>query len=832
MIASADEDVQHRFKGWHLIPLQRLLVVNGTPVDLGARAFDLLLALVERRTRVVSKEELLALVWPGRVVEENNISVHIAALRKLLGPRVIATISGVGYRLSAEVETAAPVKLQPDTAALSVDPDHPQPRLFGRSQDMAALLARVGVHALVSITGPGGVGKTALARQVLGAHAKDSQCMLHWIDLTPLRPGDSVAMAVAAGIGVVGAANDGPGDLLTALSHMRALIALDNCEHMAADVGRLVFAALEVAPDVRWVATSQVPLHLAQEDVYQLHPLEVPARDASFADAMRGEAIALLRARAAAAYRPFELTQADIGLAIDICAKLDGLPLAIEMAASRIATLGVATVHEQLHQKLLLSNREYQGPERQQTLRCAFDWSYGLLTRAEQRLFRSLEPFLGGFTARMARQMVSASPDTDDGPEAWEALEALSVLVERSLVHRAPDGRNRYFLFESARDYARARLEDAGEVEAVAQRHAEVVALWFANARSDYDGMRDADWATKYLDERHNVRAALSWSCRKRTPDLLARHVAALAQIDSFSRNDAEILHCGVPLDTLLEASTRWRAAACVELSWAHFLDGNRKTGSELARQAAEDFRALGDQAGAYQALAQLIRLYEARPGMMAQAREAASTLAQIDEDAVPLRTRLFRACMAGLQYADGERTVARLQELHDLAARSGYDTLASVCRAHITDQLLIERRFEEVVVLVQRFEEAGEKRPRVRAMLMVNLVLALVQLGRAGEAAGPVKIIVSTLPSSAYHVVRAFALAAVRERNFGDAALLMGYADRVHRDREQHSDPAEAAAEEEILHALSQALDPSALADKRRLGRALTLQEALSFIP
>jgi len=285
-------------------------------------------------------------------------------------------------------------------------------------------------------------------------------------------------------------------------------------------------------------------------------------------------------------------------------------------------------------------------------------------------------------------------------------------------------------------------------------------------------------------------------------------------------------------MDKLLAANPRWRSGACAELSWAHFLDGNRKTGCELARQALQDFRALGDQAGAYQALAQLIRLYESRPGMMAEAREAAAAIAEIDEDAAPLRTRLFRACMAGLQYADGQRTTERLQELHDLAARSGYDTLAAVCRAHITDQLLIEGRYAEVVESVRRFEAAGEPRPRVRATLLINLVLALVQLGRAEEAGEPARVVVRTLPAAAYHLMTAFALAAVRAGNFDHAALMMGYCDRVQRDREKHADPAEAAAEDEIVRALSAALAPAQLAEKRRLGGALSLNEVLSFIP
>lgn len=825
MTVSLDGDPPYRFRGWELIPAQRLLVVRGVPVSVGARAYDMLLVLAARRMQVVSKDELLAAVWPGRVVEENNISVHIASLRKLLGPGAIATVQGIGYRLMAEPQPPPVAALATDArSAPSAGGRSLQP-LFGRDADAFAVLAATARSALVSITGPGGVGKTSLARHVVELPALQARGAARWIDLSPLRPGDALTRAVAAAIG---AACEVPSELLAALSRTQALIVLDNCEHMAAEVAGLVGPALEAASDVRWIVTSQAPLHLAGEHVHQLQPLKVPAPEDTFTDAVRTGALALLRERAAAGYRPFELTPANVGVAIEICRELDGLPLAIEMAASRVATLGLDAVREQLSQKLRLSSRDPGQPERQRTLACTLDWSYELLTPDEQRVFRHLEPFAGGFTARMARQMVGTGADGD--AQAWEALEALSMLVERSLVHRLPAG-GRYFMFESAREYARERQRDAGESERVRRRHAEVMAAVFASARSDLERMRDADWSSKYLADRHNLRVALAWSCQARESDLLARIAAGLAQIDTFCRSEAEILRFELPLDTLLAASAGWRGPACLELSWAHFLDGHRKTATMLARQAVEDFRSLGDIGGAYQGLAQLARLYESRPGLTAQALEAAQALSEIDEEQVPLRSRLFRAITAGLQYA-GDRTVERLHELHELARRSGYDTLAAVCRVHITDQLLIDGRFAEIVDAVHQFEVDREPRPRVRATIQANLVLALIRLGRVAEAASPAREVVRTLPHITYHVVAAFALVAVRQGNFHDAALMMGYVDRVRRDRDQRADPAEAAAETEIADALAAALPAARLAELRRLGSALSLEDAWSFIP
>lgn len=837
MVFSPDEGLRYGFRGWRLLPSQRRLLVDGLSVEVGARAFDVLQALVERRERIVSKDELMAVAWPGRVVEENNISVQIAALRRLIGANAITTVPGIGYRLTAEPEMDAEPQSAPAPinrpAALSVfGVPGPRPsQLYGRDQDLAELVEWIGKWPLVSVTGPGGVGKTSLARELVSRHGAHFGCSVHWVDLAPLRREDALPPVVAAELGVLGTHGDSSAELLAALSRTQAMIVLDNCEHLIIAVSRLVGAALDVAPYVRWVVTSQIPLHLPGEHVYQVQPLRIPVLDTPFADAVRTGAVALLRARAAAAYRPFELTPQNVDVAIDICRELDGLPLAIEMAASRIATLGLETVWEQLRNRLRLSNREVDGQSRHQTLSRTFDWSYSLLSETEQRVFRRLEPFLGGFTARMARQMACDDAETDDGPQPWEAVEALSVLVERSLVHRSPTVPGRYFLFEGARDYARARLSDAGESEWARRRHAEMMAFCFASARADHDRMRDADWSAKYLPERHNVRAALSWSCQMHEPDLLARLVAALAQIDSFSRTQAEVVHCGVPVVALMNAAPRWRAAACVEFSWALYLDGDRKTAADLARQALADFQALEDRQGTFQALAQLIRICEAQPGALTEAREAAAALDAIDDDTIPLRSRLFRSIMGGLLYQGG-RTVDSLRALHDLAARSGYDGLAAVCRAHITDQLLIERCFSEVVEQTREYGAFDEARPRVRAGLLANLVLALAELGRAEEAVEPAQLVLRTFPAMSNHVVAAFALVAVRQGRFHDAALMMGYCDRMRRERGQLADPAEAAAESEVAATLAQAIAAPRLAELQKLGSALSFDEACAFIP
>jgi tetratricopeptide (TPR) repeat protein len=269
------------------------------------------------------------------------------------------------------------------------------------------------------------------------------------------------------------------------------------------------------------------------------------------------------------------------------------------------------------------------------------------------------------------------------------------------------------------------------------------------------------------------------------------------------------------------------RAAACLGLCWAHYADGNREVATELAQRALEDFSAIGDADGKYRALAQLIRVYETRPGMAAQARECRERLQAMDDREVPVRTRLMAAITLT---AYGEKTVARLQSLHDMARHAGFATLAAICRAHLTDRLLVERRFADVADLAARYIAAGEVLPRARALILNNQAQALIELGRFAEAHEAARAALTALPSLVAMVIDVFASAALKQGRLANAAVLHGFGLRLRADRDQVPGRAEAATIAATSRQLEATFGAERLDELCSIGAALSTAEALAL--
>jgi hypothetical protein len=367
-------------------------------------------------------------------------------------------------------------------------------------------------------------------------------------------------------------------------------------------------------------------------------------------------------------------------------------------------------------------------------------------------------------------------------------------------------------------------------MELTRRLHAQVVAGWVSSAALDAGRLGDHEWIARYEPERHNVFFSLAWASENREPDLLATFVTALALIDSFTQSSSEIVGCAIPMEVLDRAAPALRANACLETSWAHYMDGSREFGTELALKALNDFRSTGDDAGVYRALAQLSRLYESRPDKLAQARDAWRLLQAIDERRVPLRSRLGCAISAGFRY-ENTVTVDRLAELEQIALRAGFDALASVCRVQMTDRLLVEHRFEESLAVAQLALSQAELRPRARGFLLTNQVMALVRLDREREAYAPARQALRALPSASYVLIDTFALAAARRGRFVEAALMAGYGTNVRRNRDELPDPAEAEAIDETALLLEAVLEPARLAELMQVGAAMDVDSVLAMV-
>ena len=495
----------YQFGRFELRPATRQILVDEQPATLGARAFDLLLALLERRDRLVTKDELLEIVWPGLVVEENNLQVQVSALRKLLGPEAIATVAGHGYRFTLEpTQVEAPPPSPARVAKLNLPAQFAS--FVGRERELDDLRKLAAVNRLLTLIGVGGIGKTRLALQ-LAAIAADAHVDGVWFaDLAPISDPRLVVNAIASTLGVREEAGRPIIETLHQFIEDRALLLVfDNCEHLLLVCGQLARDLLQVGRKLAIVATSREPLHVSGEATYLLAPLPAPDPGGENSpDALRGyAAIQLFVDRAIAARPGFALTRENAAAVAQICRDLDGIPLALELAAARIRGMSPEAIAGHLSDRfLLLKGGDPTALPRQQTLRATMDWSYDLLAPQERALLQRLSVFAGGF-ALDAAEAVGANDDLAPG----DVLDALGHLVDKSLV--AFDAQmERYKLLETVRQYALERLADAGQEAQSRDRHLRFYVALAEQAGGKLLGPKLVAWTARLDAERENILLA------------------------------------------------------------------------------------------------------------------------------------------------------------------------------------------------------------------------------------------------------------------------------------------------------------------------------------
>ncbi len=504
---------------FRLFPGERRLERDGRPVPLGGRALDLLIVLVERAGEVVSNQELLQRVWRDVNVEESSLRFHIKNLRKALGEaqsdtRYVANVPGRGYCFAAPVswtERAQAPRSDPVRIGARINLPTRRTLVIGREDSVDAVSRELSRRRIVTIAGPGGIGKTTLAIATAEALRGSFGDAVLFVDLAPIEETALVVSTLLSALGLVVGSGDPASAAIEYLRDKRLLIVLDNCEQVVEAVAGLADRILQETVDIHLLVTSREPLRIAGERVHRLAPLECPPiqGDITAVEAKAYAAVQLFVDRAIQGAGGFSLDDASAPAVAEICRRLDGIPLAIELAAARVEFFGVSALARRLDNMfaVLTQGRRFALP-RHQTLRATLDWGYNLLSPTEQAVLRGVAIFRATFTLDMALAVVVGPAVSAEG-----AVEAMANLVAKSLLSADSVGDAvLYRLLEATRLYAAEKLAAGGEGPEIARRHAEHHLTLIETAPADWRSDAGKRWLQLHTGRIDDVRAALDWS--------------------------------------------------------------------------------------------------------------------------------------------------------------------------------------------------------------------------------------------------------------------------------------------------------------------------------
>jgi predicted ATPase/DNA-binding winged helix-turn-helix (wHTH) protein len=563
----------------------RILTRAQQVIPLNLKTFEILVALVENAGKVLTKDVLMKKVWPDSFVEEGNLTKGIFVLRKVLGDRPgggpwIETLPKRGYRFT--VEPAASSDFGNGEIVfpkVHFPPSLPAPRnsFVGRQEDLSCLSERL-LHQsvrLLTITGPGGTGKTRLALELARTLQTVFAGGIHFVGLSSLAESSDVIPVIARSFGF---SNPGGkfggnvlGDQLEVSLSAPTLLVLDNYEHLLASAG-IVASLLDGCHLLKILVTSRAVLRVYGENEYVLLPLPLPDVEhlPELSRLASNPAVALFLHRVASVKPDFALTAENACDVAGICTRLDGLPLAIELAAARMKMLSAADLLQRLQARLqVLTGGPLDAPARQQTLRQTIDWSYGLLNESQQKLFRRVSVFSGGFTAESAEAVCNARVDLET-----DALEATCSLIDHSLVLRTEgvQGHIRFTMLETVREYALERLTVSGEEEFTRRAHAAYCLVIAEEGNAKTLPADRESWLATCDAEHYNLRAALAWLIEKQQSEWALRMAVALFAFwesrehlaEGCQSLNAALLLPTSPLRTRLRAGALWRLGALV----------------------------------------------------------------------------------------------------------------------------------------------------------------------------------------------------------------------------------------------------------------------------
>ena len=525
------ESVAWSFGHFTLLADRRLLMAGGAPVRLGDRAFDILIALLEYAGQFVSRDELITRIWGDRIVEEINLRVQVAAVRRVLGddvrehPQFILNVPAKGYCFVAPVTRRSEAPAIPRAVPSFSGSSMSLTTLVGREATVAELSGQLRSCRVVTVVGPGGVGKSALAANVAAtAASRYSQGVCH-VNLGGISDVGIASARIAEAFGGSSGVGRDAAWIVDALHESQILLLLDGCEGVIDVVAMLAEELLSKAPGVHLLATSREPLRIPGEQVHRLGPLAVPPPDttASMASARSFSSVQLFYERAIAASGNFEPSLQDVELMLKLCRRLDGVPLAIGLAAHRVEHLGLAGILEQLDVgfDVLVDERRVDSPH-QQSLRASFDWSFGNLPPDEQRVLCRLSTFAGEFS------LVNGAHLASDDALGSDVRELIGQLATKSMVSVDSGARGvHYRLLGTTREYARLQQKNLDDHPSTGRKHAELTVRLVEAADADLANQSSQTWLLRHAPSLDDVRAALDWLSAGRSEDPL--HLKLLA---------------------------------------------------------------------------------------------------------------------------------------------------------------------------------------------------------------------------------------------------------------------------------------------------------------
>ncbi len=690
-------------------------------------------------------------------------------------------------------------------------------RLVGRDEEVAALMACVQNNRLVTIAGSGGIGKTRIAVCVGSQMLQTFPDGVWLVELAPITVDQFVPNAVAAALGI----HESPdrslnASIAAALSARSTLLIFDNCEHLIEAVAEFCRELLRASNGLHVLATSRQALGLAGEQVYRVPPLTYPPRGSAVTaqDALQYSAVALFAERAAAVRQNFVLTQETAPIVGDICRRLDGIALAIELAAARIGVLSVARLSDGLTERFrLLTRGSRDDLPHHQTLRALIDWSYNSLDEREKALFRHVGVFAGGFSWDAA-----AATCGQNCGDALEVLDLLASLAAKSLVVAHTEGSHeRYDLLESSREYALEKLAENGERQLAARKHAEFFRD-FAQKGDQETAMPQYQWFAQLAREHENVRAALLWALDARNDPVLGGTIAG--SLERFWFDAGHLgeglywIECGLAaLDEALEPGV----AARLHLARAVLLQAAKKL--EAAERACELYEAVSDRRGLGYALRQrALALRRARRWTAAEtaARRAATLLQEAgDVSGFAVASNTLGSIVAGSGQIEDARAIHR--QALDAALSHGGEYAIGQTHAYLAD---LEFQCGDYKGAVRHALEAllpsqNAGAARLAANLRCNLAIYRIAQGERAQGADDAVAAIGMLAGTqdSYQTAIALQHVALAQALEGDARLaarLCAYVDAYFDSSAVEREATEAWGRQSIERELAAKLTPS----------------------